>query len=84
VVIGGLLKDIKTKDRQGIPFLNKIPILGVLFSRDTYDTGKLDLLIFITARVVKEGEFSPEELAKLQQRVETIPDKTARTKKTKK
>jgi type IV pilus assembly protein PilQ len=79
VVIGGLLKDIKTKSRQGIPFLSKIPLLGVIFSRDTYDTGKLDLLIFITAHVVKEGEFTPEEIAKFQQRIQPTP--VAKTKK---
>ncbi|MFC1674359.1 secretin and TonB N-terminal domain-containing protein [Candidatus Omnitrophota bacterium] len=52
VVIGGLLKDVKTKNRQGIPFLSKIPLLGVLFSRDTVDLEKIDLLIFITARII--------------------------------
>jgi len=65
VVIGGLLKDIKTKNRQGIPFLGKIPILGILFSRDTVDIGKVDLLIFITAHIVKEGQFSPEYISEL-------------------
>ena len=69
MVIGGLLKDIKTKGRQGIPFLGKIPILGVLFSRDTLDTGKIDMLVFITARIVKEGEYTDEEIARLEQRI---------------
>jgi len=75
IVIGGLLKDIKTRNRQGIPFLGKIPILGVLFSRDTYDTGKIDLLIFITSRIVKEGELTPEEIAKLEERLDRGPAK---------
>lgn len=73
IVIGGLLKDIKIKNRQGIPFLSRIPILGVLFSRDTYDTGKIDLLIFITSRIAKEGELSAEEIAKLEERLDRGP-----------
>jgi type IV pilus assembly protein PilQ len=81
VVIGGLLKDIKSKGKQGIPFLSNIPVLGVLFSRDTYDTGKLDLLIFITARIVKEGEFSAEELANLEHNLQTISEKPKKPKK---
>jgi type IV pilus assembly protein PilQ len=81
IMIGGLLKDIKTKNRQGIPFLSKIPILGVIFSRETIDTGKIDLLIFITARVVKEGEFTPEEIAKLEQRIDPSLVKPAPKKK---
>ena len=66
IVIGGLLKDVKSKQTIGIPFLKAIPFLGALFRRDTYDTEKVDLLIFITARIVKEGEFSQEEIANLQ------------------
>jgi type IV pilus assembly protein PilQ len=65
VVIGGLIKDQDGKETQGIPFLENIPLLGGLFRRDTYSKKKLDLLIFITARIVKEGELTPEELAKL-------------------
>jgi len=67
IVIGGLLKDVKSKETIGIPFLSKIPIFGGLFRRDTYDTQKIDLLVFITARIVKEGEFTPEEIARLEQ-----------------
>jgi len=71
VVIGGLLKDVKSKEIIGIPFLMDIPWgIGKLFSRETVDTQKIDLLIFITARVIKEGEFTPEELAKLEKRLE--------------
>jgi type II secretory pathway component GspD/PulD (secretin) len=66
VVIGGLLSDKDGKETQGIPFLEDVPLFGGLFRRDTYVKKKLDLLMFITARIVKEGELSPEELAKLQ------------------
>ncbi|MBU3958893.1 MAG: type II and III secretion system protein, partial [Candidatus Omnitrophica bacterium] len=69
VVIGGLLKDIKSKQIVGVPFLSKIPILGFFFRRETIDTQKVDLLIFITAHIVKEDTFSPEEIAKLEERL---------------
>ncbi len=67
VVLGGLLKDIVNKETIGIQFLSKIPILGGLFRRDTYDTQKVDLLIFITAHIMKDVEFTPEKIAKMQQ-----------------
>jgi type IV pilus assembly protein PilQ len=70
VVIGGLLKDVKSKEVIGIPFLGKIPIVGALFKREIVDTGKIDLLIFITARIVREGAFTPEEIAKLEERLD--------------
>ncbi len=75
VVIGGLLKDIKSKEIIGIPFLSKIPLLGIFFRRETIDTQKVDLLIFITARIVKEDEYSAEEITKLEERLGRGPAK---------
>lgn len=76
VVLGGLLKDVKSKDRIGLPFLGKIPLLGLLFSRASTDVEKIDLLIFITARIVRFDQITPEELEELKARYETpIPVK---------
>lgn len=71
VVLGGLLKDVKSQDRLGVPFLSKIPLLGLLFSRSSADTEKIDLLIFITARILRFDNISPEELAELKAKYET-------------
>lgn len=53
IVIGGLLKDVKSKSKFKVPILSDIPLLGLLFTRDTTDTEKIDLLIFITARIIE-------------------------------
>ena len=71
VVLGGLLKDVKSHDRLGVPFLGKIPLLGLLFSRASTDTEKIDLLIFITARILRFDQISPEDLAALKAKYET-------------
>ncbi|MFO8052547.1 MAG: hypothetical protein R6U54_01120, partial [Candidatus Omnitrophota bacterium] len=62
IVIGGLLKDIKSKKEIGVPFLSDIPILGWFFKRKVEDTEKVDLLIFITADVLEPGEINSIEL----------------------
>jgi type IV pilus assembly protein PilQ len=62
IVIGGLLIDEKTKSTSGVPILMDLPFVGKFFKRDTVSTNKLDLLIFITARVVKEEDSSAEEI----------------------
>jgi len=86
IVIGGLLKDVKSVGTMGIPYLGKLPFLGALFRKDTVDIKKIDLLIFISARIVKEGELSPEELKKLENRMnvdlrkQDSIDKKAKTK----
>ena len=74
IVIGGLLKDVKGKEIIGIPFLKDLPWgIGKLFGRETTTNTKIDLLIFITARIIKENEYTPEELAKLEARLERSP-----------
>jgi len=69
IVMGGLIKDEKSVDITGIPFLKDIPILGLLFQHRTTSVEKIDLLIFVTAKIIKEGDFSPEEIKKLEERV---------------
>lgn len=69
IVIGGLLKDVKTKTKVGIPFLVDLPWIGKFFGRDKDNLEKVDLLIFITAKIIKDGDYSPEELAKLKKRL---------------
>ena len=80
-IIGGLLKNVKTRGRTGIPFLGKIPIIGFLFQRQTDDIEKIDLLIFITARIMKEGELDESYIATLEDRLNTLEPGKKRTKK---
>ncbi|MFA5100698.1 MAG: secretin N-terminal domain-containing protein [Candidatus Omnitrophota bacterium] len=59
VVIGGLVKEKESTTKKKIPFLGNIPFLGRLFSRDETGTDeepkeKTDLLIFVTATVIKD------------------------------
>ncbi|MBU1112300.1 MAG: hypothetical protein KKH93_00295, partial [Candidatus Omnitrophica bacterium] len=64
IVIGGLLKDVKTEHDIGIPFLSRIPLFGWLFKRQTKDIEKIDLLIFITAKIVEPGRLMGDEFIK--------------------
>jgi type IV pilus assembly protein PilQ len=57
-VIGGLEKDDEVRSVAKIPLLGDIPILGYLFRRSVVDQDRLDLLIFVTPRIV-----SGEDLA---------------------
>lgn len=73
IVIGGLLKDVKTKERIGVPFIMDIPWIGKFFTRETNSVSKIDLLIFITARVIEDNELSPEEKERLEKGVDYTP-----------
>lgn len=56
IVIGGLLKERRHEIEEGIPWLMELPLVGPLFSRIENETEKIELLVFITPRIVSQGE----------------------------
>jgi general secretion pathway protein D len=52
LVLGGLIRERRSLEDRGIPFLKNIPILGYLFGAKAATTTKTELLILITPRVV--------------------------------
>ncbi|MFH1644551.1 MAG: hypothetical protein ABIA74_05245 [bacterium] len=51
-LIGGLITNQKVSDKRGIPYLQRIPVLGLLFGSHRKVTEDEQLLIFITPTVV--------------------------------
>jgi hypothetical protein len=52
VVISGLRQEAFQNDERGIPWLSKIPVLGWLFKNDLTETGRRELVVFLTAKIV--------------------------------
>lgn len=52
VVMGGLIREELTTIRDKIPILGDIPLLGWLFRSEGQNSRKMNLLIFVTARLV--------------------------------
>ncbi|MCD6663083.1 MAG: type II secretion system secretin GspD [Comamonas sp.] len=53
IVLGGLIKDNATSGRSGVPLLSSIPIVGGLFGTTATTSGRTELLVVITPRVVR-------------------------------
>lgn len=53
VVIGGVLKSRQATGHQGIPFLNKLPVIGALFGSKSKSVEKKEILIFVTPKIVR-------------------------------
>jgi type IV pilus assembly protein PilQ len=51
-VIGGLISDIQSTLRSGVPVLKDMPLLGALFRYENKTTRKRELIIFVTPKVV--------------------------------
>lgn len=52
IVIGGIIREKKDRDYQGIPGLSSIPLLGYLFRYTTHEVSKTELVILITPHVI--------------------------------
>ncbi len=53
IVLGGLIQDDISQNRQKIPLLGDIPILGNLFSYRRNTRNKTNLLIFLRPRIIR-------------------------------
>ncbi|MGM0599057.1 MAG: secretin N-terminal domain-containing protein [Candidatus Rifleibacteriota bacterium] len=58
IVIGGLMREDKTKVTERVPLLSNIPFIGEAFKNRRTITQKTNLLVFITPHILS----SPEEL----------------------
>ena len=61
VVLGGLILETTTNGKSGIPILMNIPGLGALFSTNSSDTFRTELIITVSPRVIED----PREMEKI-------------------
>ncbi len=54
VVIGGLIRDSQSDDVYKVPILGDIPLLGMLFRKKSVARKRLELLIFVTPRIIED------------------------------
>ncbi|KPL12984.1 hypothetical protein AMJ85_00650 [candidate division BRC1 bacterium SM23_51] len=60
-VIAGLRQQEFSEAMTGVPWLNKIPILGWAFKGKNYRQIKTDLLAFVTPHIIKEGQIISDQ-----------------------
>jgi len=53
IVIGGLIREDKSRSRTGIPWLSKIPVLGYLFGESTDEDRRVEIIVLLTPHVIK-------------------------------
>ncbi len=71
VVIGGLIRDDKTRIQQKVPLVGDLPLVGPLFRSQRDRSQKTNLLIFITPTVMANQE---ELLAMTKQKQQQMAD----------
>ena len=59
MVMGGLIQDTKANTTNGLPLVDRVPILGGLFGNQGLTNNRSELVLFITPRVITEpGDFT--------------------------
>ena len=64
LIIGGIIKERKSKSYQGIPLLSSIPLLGYLFRYTVNTIDKTELVVLITPHIItkqQEGDVITNE-----------------------
>ena len=56
IVIGGLIETQETTDHKSVPMFDSLPLVGGLFKSKSDSTSKKEVMIFITPRLMHEGE----------------------------
>jgi type II secretory pathway component GspD/PulD (secretin) len=56
IFIGGLIKSGSTQQRDAVPLLGNIPVLGHLFSSTTQTVSASETVVIITPHVIKEAQ----------------------------
>ena len=55
VVLGGLISDTSNRSEQRVPFLGRIPIIGLAFKTRAADSTKTNLMVFIRPKILRDG-----------------------------
>jgi hypothetical protein len=58
MVIGGIIVDNKNTEKDQVPFLGNIPLLGVLFRREKETQDRTTLYFFVTPHIMHDREFA--------------------------
>lgn len=56
MVMGGLLEDRSTSTQNGIPVASEIPLIGGLFRNQNDSVKKTELVIFLKATIINDGD----------------------------
>jgi general secretion pathway protein D len=80
IVLGGLVKERKSRSREGVPFLSQIPFLGWIFGARSDVLTRNELVIFITPRVIASAEDGTRLSREFEDRVHEIKERIGQAK----
>ena len=52
IAIGGIIQEQNTWSSSGIPFLHRLPVVGMAFGSKSTNKSRTELVVFLTPRVI--------------------------------
>ncbi len=72
IVLGGLMRDNKSKTISKVPLLGDIPLLGKLFRNKESTVDKTELVMYITPRIIKNNEADQAKMKRMLEKADEI------------
>ncbi len=72
VLLGGLISGSETRQKDGVPGANRIPILGDLIGKTDNSAKRNELIIFITPQIIGDGEDASRASEELRNKMKSL------------
>ena len=72
MLMGGLYEDHSSNSSNGLPFLSTIPVVGGIFGGQSWTSGRTELVLLITPRVMTSVEETRDVIDELRRKLESI------------
>jgi general secretion pathway protein D len=74
LALGGLIREVTSDGRSGLPILSDLPYVGPLFGTTTNDSRRTELLVMLTPRVIRTQEEAQDVTADLRRQFKAVLD----------
>jgi type II secretion system protein D len=75
LIIGGIIQENNSQNREGIPFLSDVPLLGYLFGSTSDHVTRDELVVMVTPHVISNAEEADELTNEVTSRVKELKEK---------
>ena len=72
LALGGLIRDTRSKTRDGLPILRRIPVVGALFGSTGNTRTRTELVVLLTPRVIRSSDEAAAVMDDLQQEFRSL------------
>lgn len=73
IMLGGLMLEQQSSSESGLPGFRRIPLIGNLFSQNTGEQSRTELLVLITPRVIRSQSDARNITSEYRSRFQMLP-----------